>query len=206
LGQITHVAFMVGGVLVPRMMDVTLELLHSSSEVDRHTKFDIHFLERDLSLGRITPEEYCRQAIKCTDSTDEPSYMMHAIPEQIRLVPGMKALVDELAEKCMTCLVSDYPRLWLKRIWENTGLSSLLTDDRTLILAEANIPDTYPELFQIVMHTFETRPGSALWIDYSSPRTSWAIRQGIDAIVFVDEGRLRRELEMRTLLTTAIRS
>ena len=206
MGQITHVAFMVGGVLVPRMMDVTLELLHSGSEVDRHTKLAIHFLEKDLSLGRITPEEYCRQVIARTDSTDEPSYMMRAIPEHTRLVPGMKALIGELAEKCMTCLVSDYPRRWLKGIREDTGLSSLLTDDRTMILAEADTPGTYPELFQIIMQRFEIRPGRALWIDHSSPRTSWAIRQGIDAIVFVDEGRLRRELKMRNLMTSIIPS
>jgi beta-phosphoglucomutase-like phosphatase (HAD superfamily) len=126
--------------------------------------------------------------------------MVTAMPEQVGLLPGMKPLIEELSANFKLYLVSDYPRRWLKRIVENTGLVQYFKDDDTLVLAEEDAPHTYPELFESVARTFGIQPGSSLWIDHSSPHTSWAIRQGIDAIVFVDAQRLRRELGMRNLL------
>ncbi len=43
-------------------------------------------------------------------------------------------------------------------------------------------------------------PGQTLWVDAHSPRTSAALRKGIDAAIFEDAWRLRRDLGMWDLL------
>jgi hypothetical protein len=43
-------------------------------------------------------------------------------------------------------------------------------------------------------------PGHTLWIDAHSPRTSEALRKGVDADIFVDARRLRRDLALWRLM------
>ena len=43
-------------------------------------------------------------------------------------------------------------------------------------------------------------PGHTLWVDAHSPRTSAALRKGVDAAIFVDTRRLRRDLALWRLM------
>ena len=43
-------------------------------------------------------------------------------------------------------------------------------------------------------------PGHTLWVDHHSPRTSEALRKGVDAAIFVDARRLRRDLALWLLM------
>ena len=46
-------------------------------------------------------------------------------------------------------------------------------------------------------------PGHTLWVDYHWPRTSEALRKGVDTAIFVDARRLRRDLALWRLMPFA---
>ena len=109
----------------------------------------------------------------------------------------MLSLLSDPALACEMRLVSDYPAVWLLPALARSGLASAFS------AAEISTWPTWGD-FQGCLtpssHSGVISPGHTLWVDYHSPRTSEALRKGVDATIFVDARRLRRDLALWRLM------
>lgn len=109
--------------------------------------------------------------------------------------------VIDLKQTSQVTLFSDYPRVWLQTIQKDSAITDHFTPQNVVYSAELRLNDPLNSVFEKLMAKGFIKPGASLWVDAYPMRTSAAIRQGIDAIIYVDERRLRRELILRELLT-----
>lgn len=193
--RIGHFVFWTGGVLLPRISDLSLKIL-CEGDSPMETILELNRLESALASGKISPDEYCRKAIEISRVGIRREELCARIESAPQVEPGMLDLLEELCGNYDLKLVSDYPREWLIPILRRTGFRRWFVADNMFFLAEHSHVLEGERLFPELMAAAVLFPGKSLWVDYISSRTSSAIRRGIDAAIFVDARRLRRDLSL----------
>lgn len=111
---------------------------------------------------------------------------------ECQLQPGMAQVLDELKDRFELWLVSDYSARHTTAVISQNGLSSWFDNGAVYVLPDDSA--SHQVLLQSLVAIRVITPGSSLWIDDHPARTMVAVRQGIDASIFVDARRLRRDL------------
>lgn len=194
--RITTLLFWMGGVVTQHVSEAALEVLlpedkPASPKIQR-ALFD---LEMALCTGDLSPEQYCQQAIQATQATLEADDLAAGIPDHLQPLPGIPPLIDELAETIPLRLVSGYPKQWTLPVLQRAELTDRF-ESSILYAAEYHPADCCSALFEAMLASGEIVKDQMIWIDANSHRTSAAIRLGIDASVYVDAVRLRRDLAL----------
>ena len=200
MAHITRLVFVMGGVLVPRPGELAFRLLAPEASMLPDIRLALYNLDRDVALGHIDPEEYCRRAAEIAGAGGRAGELLAALPEAAAPLPGMPALIEEMARGFELRLVADFPRIWAEDILRRSGLSSWFAPGDVLVLPEQAAPPAYPALFGLLVSAGVVCPGSSLWIDSNPLRTSSAMRAGVDALIFVDAARTYREFGMQRLV------
>ena len=95
--------------------------------------------------------------------------------------------------------VLDYPFTWWEAAWANVSVASR-DGEINLISAGTALVDRMPENVPALLKFWRINPSRCLCIDAHPRRAVLAVRQGVHAMVYVDEFRLRRELVLRRIL------
>lgn len=191
--------FTAGGVLLPRLAHVTLDVLEKASgkRLAGKQRIAIYDLEKDVFVGRMGAGEYleavCRQGVWTGSSAD----LQAGILECITCDPGALAVAQDIRKGGRLYVYSDYPRPWLDEAARRFGLYDIFEPLNVIEAAQLHPADNMDDLFAALNQAGHTLAGKSMWIDGHPLRTSAAIRRGIDAIIYVDERRLRRELGLR---------
>ena len=204
--RITNYFFMVGGVILPRIAQTTIELLaeKKGQPLAHDQRMTIFEAEKALFIGQIIPEVFLKridQLCNCFKSRHE---LLIEFMKWIRVDAGALSTANDLQQTSQVYLCSDYPRPWLEEIAQRFQLFDLFSPHQVIYPAEAEaelpVRDDLQGVFDGLQAKGYLNQGASLWVDAHPFRTSAAIRQGIDAIIYVNERRLRRELNLRKLL------
>lgn len=109
-----------------------------------------------------------------------------------QIQPGMAKVLDALHHRFELWLVSNYPPQQVAAIISENSLSQWFEDGSVYSLPDYIVD--HQAMLQSLVEAGVIIPGKSLWIDPHPIRTMLAIRQGIDATVFVDSERLYRDL------------
>ena len=200
---ITKIIFTIGDVLLPRIYLLTIRMLEKNGVVltDKE-RIGIHDLEKALLNGALSESEYMLR-LTALSSAQIP-LNENSLLESVYLDNGVLSLVKDLSKNKDVFLFSDYPKNWLAKIDKNGSISNHFK--RVIYSQDISCNKSFDDIFIHLMAIHEIQAGNSMWVDSDPFRTSIAIRHGIDAIIYVDERRLRRELNLRKLLTVCIKS
>ena len=195
--EIRSFYFSADGVFLTRVYFAAIQALEDKgvSVRDNH-RLEISGLEKDLLTGAIAEEEYFN-ALSSISKAATP-ITQKTFLDYIRLNLGLLNLVKELGSKREVVLFSDYPKTWLEKLDRDGKLTSLFK--RVIYLRDMGCGNLYGLVLDRLESDHQLKAGGCLWVDGDPLRTSMVIRRGIDAIIYVDERRLRRELRLRSIL------
>ena len=196
--------FWTGGVILPRIVSATIELLEKKSRHSllNHQRFLLYEAEKDLAMGRMTPEAYLIQSCSLIDGLISPDNLCRELIEWMKVDTGALSTAMDLMQSSQVYLVSDYPRAWNQASQNQMKMISQFTANNVIYSAEMQLEDPFSSVFEELTAGGVIEQGASLWVDAHPLRISAAIRSGMDAIIYVDERRLRRELNLRQLLAT----
>jgi len=200
LSRVKHVIFILGGVLIPTVTQATLALLNPEQQVDAGLQLVLYGLEKALTTGAISPQEYCRRVIQQTGAANNVAELLTGVPENTAALPQMLPLMEELSERASLGLVSDYPVQWARPIIKRTGLAAHIPGGINQVIGELRKNLDYATLFRQLIELNVLKPGSSMWVDHNSLRCMAAVRQGVDAGIFMDARRLYRDLGLWGML------
>lgn len=109
-----------------------------------------------------------------------------------QIQPGMAGMLDALHDRFELWLVSNYPAQQTTAVFSSNLLSQWFEEK-----AIYSLPDPAMDNQKILHSLVEEGviiPGHSLWVDHHPKRTMLALRQGIDASIFVDSKRFYRDL------------
>ena len=116
-----------------------------------------------------------------------------------QIQPGMVNVLDALHHHFDLWLVSTSPPQRVADIISRNSLSRWF-EDGTVYSRPEHIVD-HQLMMQSLVNAGVIIPGTSLWIDHHPVRTMLAVRQGIDASIFVDSDRLYRDLWLWGIVT-----
>src|SRR5690606_34160587 len=113
------------------------------------------------------------------------------------------ALLAEVRARYSVRLVSPYPPEWYRTLDRRVGLGSTFPDSEVLFCQLAQLGRLLPDVFFWALGKAGKTIEETLWVADQPAMTSAAVRLGLNAIIFADSRRLRRELVLRSLLPAA---
>jgi hypothetical protein len=204
LPRIEHLAFWLGGVVIPHMWELTRDtLIANGAECPPELCLALIDQETALTIGSIAPEDFCTYAIELAGIELPSSRLKSQIQQRIGIMPGVLPVIDALARRYPLHLVSDFPSQWLSVVLQSTALSAYFADDSIVMTSDLgldNVYSAYNALPKALIDAGLLIPGKSLLVADDPILTESAIRSGLDAIIFVDASRLRRELSLLRLL------
>lgn len=197
--RITRLTLIAGGVVLPSLPQATASLLAPGVGLPSARRRALLNAALDCAEGRELPDQFCAVAVGiCGERSETAAGRLHErLAGELAPLEGVPALLSDLALTCELRLVSDYPAEWLLPALARGGLARILPAYEIAYVAGLG---GFPGLFDALVERGVIVPGQTLWVDAHSPRTSEVLRKGIDAAIFEDAWRLRRDLGMWGLL------
>ncbi len=197
--RITRLTMMAGGVVLPSLPGAAASFLAPGRELPGGQRRALLEASLPLAEGREQPARFCARAAAICGEPGEPAaaQLHERLADELAPLAGMPALLFDPALTCELRLVSDYPAEWLLPTLARSGLARIFPAGEIAYVADLG---GFPGLFDALVERRVIVPGQTLWVDAHSPRTSAALRKGIDAAIFEDARRLRRDLGMWRLL------
>jgi hypothetical protein len=197
--RITRLMLLAGGVLLPTLAEAAASFLALDRTLTPGQRLGLHQAAHALAEGREQPAQFCVRAAEICGAHGEAaaSSLYEKLTDDLSPQPGMQSLLTDPTLVCEMHLTSDYPAVWLLPALARSGLAGVFSAAEISYVADLG---GFAGLFDNLIAHRLISPGHTLWIDYHSPRTSAALRQGVDAAIFVDARRLRRDLALWRLM------
>jgi hypothetical protein len=196
--RITRFMFVAGGALFPSPAAVPASFLGRDRGLSPALAMALLEASSLLSSGASDARQFCASAAEsCGAQGEAAARLYECFAGGVAALPGMPEMVRELAATSEIFLASDYPPEWLLPALSHSGLAPYCPEDGVVYTAGLG---GYSGLFARLVEAGAIVPGHTIWVDSHSRRTSEALRKGIDAAIFVDAPRLRRDLGLWGLL------
>lgn len=167
---------------------------------DSKVRVRLYQLEEDFFLGRISKNEFFKQASKLSNSNQNSEEFESIISSKLELNEGIREILIELKKQYALFLFSQYPPEILGCLFSKFNLSDIFLEQNILYSCKTDLPGLGFNLIEKITSDQWALTGRSVWVDSDSQRVSASIRAGIDAIIFIDSNRLRREIALRGLL------
>jgi hypothetical protein len=199
--RIEHLAFWLGGVVISHMWELTRDaLIASGAECTPELCLALIDQETALTVGSVTLDEFCTQAVEFAGTELPPHRLKSQIQQRIRATSGILSVIDALATRYPLHLLSNFPSEWLSVALQRTALAAYFPADSIIMTSELDPDNGYQTLPNALIDSGLCIPGKSLLVADDSILTESSVRASLDAIIFVDTARLRRELFLLHLL------
>lgn len=200
LPAIESVGFWLGGVVAPSLpaLCARVALGKPLEKLDIQVRLALREAANDLTLGRLSPAEFCGKAASIVGISNAAA-LETALINGLRLQADVLNIIDELASETTCWLICDYPRRWFEAAVSDDVLKHIPAE-RVMFTAESDLANLIPDLFDEWTKRAGQPFGKAMLVDQTTPHMTEAVRHGLHAAIFVDARRLRREFVLRRML------
>ena len=197
--RITRLMLLAGGVVLPTLAEAAAFFLVRDRTLAPGQRLGLQQAALALAEGREQPVQFCVRAAEICGEHGEAavSLLYEKLASELPPQPGIPSLLSDPTLVCEMRLASDYPAIWLLPALSRSGLAGAFSAAEISYVADLG---GFSGLFDTLIAHRVISPGHTLWVDYHSPRTSEALRKGMDATIFVDARRLRRDLALWRLM------
>jgi HAD superfamily hydrolase (TIGR01509 family) len=172
----------------PRFLGLTLDELMQAKHPTVWAEFECGEIDEPTMLARFFRDQ----------RPFDGAGLKHALTCDYRWVPGMEALLAELAARSHEIhALSNYPH-WYRLIEEQLGLERYLC--WSFVSCDTGVRKPDARAFTGALETLGAEPGQCLFIDDREANCAAARSVKIDAILFTGAHELGRELARRGLL------
>lgn len=193
--QLNHYCFSLENVVVQSLHDALEKIMQGRGESQK--RYDLTLA---LSLGKISPDDFWKEILSSSTGEVKISDLQEKVGNSLEPIDGTLKVLTELKKENTLSLFSQLPRELFASVKKHFGLQDLFADSDIFFTNEMNLKNTTADVVNYLIAGKCLNPGKSVVVDADSRRTSAAIRAGMDAIIFVDARRLRREIALRGLL------
>jgi|GEM_PF-1926101 len=194
--------FWLGGVLAPSIPDLIAHTLFKSpiEKVNIHARLRTRQLTTDLCLGHITAEAFCHTLIQEHANGLTIAELETAVKNAVQLRGDVLDVIAQLPSDLERWTICDYPKAWYEAAIGDRGLAEVFFSDHILFTVESRLSHLVPNIFDHLSSATGHPLDTCLLIDALTPRAVDAVKHGLDATIFVDARRLKRDFVLRRML------
>ena len=199
---ISSIFFRAGGTIVPSLYHTAIDLLKTQSEEELAvgTRDEVYNLVRSLALGAIDAGILRERICEMSKGKVSQDQFLGSVLNTKALDRELLRVIDELRETYDLYLISQYPREWLETLLNRFDEKKRFEYTNIIYCAEGGLQNLIPDLFYLVNRLTGKQMENCLLVDGRAEYLSAALRMGLQAVVYVDAFRLRREFVLRSML------
>jgi hypothetical protein len=196
--------FWLGGVLMESILDATLAVIsiNADKKVDLNTRIAVRGIVEDITLGHLSPLEYCQWMIDAGGSQLQVVDLESRLIDRMGLNPGVVQVIQEVPETFQKWLLLDYPTAWLEQCHDAEELAQHFPLDRRILASSLKAKQFGPEFYSAVPKQVEFQLSDCLLVDADSARAVSAIRQGLASLIYVYPEHLKHEFALQGIIQT----
>jgi hypothetical protein len=202
MSSITTVFCWAGGVLLPAIPDLAIQLIQNedANPVDFWQRKSIRDLAEDLFLGKLNGPSFCQRLIKETGALMSPEDLEAAHLDKAVPQIGVLEVLAELQSRYEIRLISDYPLAWFERLADRFTAFPFIHTEQVIFTNELGLTHLVPDIFPLLPQAAHQHLKSCMLVDRDSRRAVEAVRYGLSAAILIDPFRFRREFILRKML------
>jgi hypothetical protein len=208
--KIQTVLLWLGGVFTETIPEITVRQLYDQpiTKLDVPTRLQLRSLAEELTLGRITGQEFCQRMVAAASKPEGGRSAMTAaeletgIREGLTFKRGALDAIQELPDRYPLWLVCDYPLDWARSFADRNNLWAQFPQERWILPAACRLARIVPDIFYELARQAGQPLEACLLVDVDSARDVEAVRHGMSSTFYIDLPRLRREFVMRNMLAS----
>jgi len=200
--MIDTIFFWQDGVITTSIANTAIEQLEDAmgTTLDMDMRLQIRDWGLDLQLGRLESPEFCEKVLGLTEAPLRERELFERIQDGLAPVPGVMEVLQELKGQYDLWMIGLCPSDWLTPIAQRLDLMPVFPGESILVCPEAGLDSLIPDVFELAMQRAAKSIGQCLLVAPNPAITTAAVNMGLNAILFADARRLRRELGLRKLL------
>ncbi len=148
-------------------------------------------IANDVDSGKITNNEYSE--ILARESGKSSDQIWKEIKSEVIINKKLISFIKTLRPKYKIGLLSNFTHPWLSEILTENNLWELF--DSQIISSEHKIIKPNPEIFKKMLDMLNIKPEEAVFVDDRQTNIDGAKKVGINAILFVDNDQLIKDLK-----------
>jgi hypothetical protein len=162
----------------------------------------IRDLIEDLSLGKISSQEYCEQAIARCAAGMTSSNLEQLMLDLATLRQPVAEIVERIPEAHTRWLIVDFPVNWFKELADRLKIYSLFPENQIVFTAMFQMQRMVPDIFYFLPSKAGRAMKDCIVIDPISARAVEAMKHGLATIIYVYPERLKHEFAMQGIWQT----
>lgn len=201
MNSIDHIFFVLNDAVCNSLSrEIILYLSDQQRFVDDASRQALFKFENDFIAGKYSKDEFFEVIANTFKLKIAPEELEKAIVDRIVPTQGILAVLSELQTRYSLTLFSQFSSELLHQIPSLLVLKEFIPEENILYARETGFYDQPDSLFQKLIAMGIINPRKSIWVDSNSKLTSISMRAGVDAIIFLNSEKLRRELALRGLL------
>jgi len=201
LSSIDHIYFALNDAICNSLSrEIIIFLNNQHRSIDTIVRQVLFKFESDFIIGKNSKQEFFNSATSIFNLDITSDELENAILSQIFPTHGINQVLSELQTHFSLTLFSQYPPELLLQISSILNLNKYFSKNNIFYTCEIEFAGQPGDFFQNLISIGKIQPGKSIWVDSNSKMTSSSIRAGIDAIIFQNSDKLRREIALRGLL------
>jgi phosphoglycolate phosphatase-like HAD superfamily hydrolase len=200
--MISTVFFWMEGTVVSSLAQAATDRVQGAlgGDADASTRMEIIDLATQMNLGRVDGLSFCQSVVDLVQVPMNAEDLAATIQADVQPIPGMHRLLQDLKEAYNLWLIATCPSDWLETIRERVEVLKFFPADAIVQRPESGLKRLVPDVLELAQESAGAPTESCLFVARKSAITTAAVNLSLNAIIFADARRLRRELAMRKLL------
>lgn len=205
MGTIKTVFCWTGGVILPAIPDITIQLLQSkhNHNVDFWLRKSIRELAEELFIGKLDGRSYCRAVIEKAGGSSSAEDLEAAHLREATLKESILAVLAELPSIYQIWLISDYPPDWFRPISAQLTPFPFVHAERVIFTKELGLTNLVPDIIPQLTRSARQPMEACMVVDGDPRRAVEAVKHGLSSAILIDSFRLRREFGLRKMLSAS---
>ena len=201
MNAIDHFFFVLNDAIFNSLSREIIQFLNSQQRfVDEVARQALFKFENEYIEGKYSKEKYFEKTANIFKLDMAEDELEKAIFSRIKPTHGILRVLSELHTCYSLTLFSQFSPELLHQFSSLFVLKEYFPEENILYACETGLIDQPDSLFQKLISMGRIHPGKSIWVDSNPRLTSISIRARMDAIIFQDAEKLRREIALRGLL------
>jgi len=198
------ILFWFDGLFTTKIASLTLAELKpnlSTNETITHRE-KLQKVVDELTIGKIDPQEYCRQANQITGTEITYEQLVQAIINNAELNQQFFDIYKQILPENKPGVVVDIPRVWFDQLISKWKVSEYFHEDRLIFTENFNLENIYPDIFYFIPQAAGLKMEDCIMVDPQQMRAVAAHKLGLSSATYTYPRRMKIDLAIQGIWKT----
>jgi hypothetical protein len=198
------ILFWFDGLFTSKIASLTLAELKPNLSTNETITYreKLQQLVDELTIGKIDPQEYCRQANQITETAISSEELIQAVINKADLNQPFFEIYTQILPENNPGVVVDIPRVWFDQLIVKWKVADHFHEDRLIFTETFKLKNIYPDIFYFIPQAAGLKMEDCIMVDPQQMRAVAAHKLGLSSATYTYPRRMKIDLAIQGIWKT----